>query len=56
MQLKESQNIKSNVDEVIFGQVLTGGTGQNPARQAAIKSGIPKENLLMLSIRFVVQE
>ena len=32
-----------DVDEVIFGQVLTGGTGQNPARQAAIKCGIPKE-------------
>ena len=26
-----------------MGQVLTGGTGQNPARQAAIKSGVPKE-------------
>ena len=26
-----------------MGQVLTGGLGQNPARQAAIKSGIPKE-------------
>ena len=26
-----------------MGQVLTGGTGQNPARQAAMKSGIPKE-------------
>ena len=34
---------KDNVDEVIMGQVLTGGTGQNPARQAAIKSGVPKE-------------
>ena len=34
---------KNNVDEVIMGQVLTGGTGQNPARQAAIRSGIPKE-------------
>ena len=32
-----------DVDEIIFGQVLTGGTGQNPARQAAIHSGIPKE-------------
>ena len=31
------------VDEVIFGQVLTGGAGQNPARQASIHSGIPKE-------------
>ena len=37
-------NIKSDdVDETIIGQVLTGGTGQNPARQAAMKSGIPKE-------------
>jgi acetyl-CoA C-acetyltransferase len=36
--------IKSDeIDEVIMGQVLTGGAGQNPARQAAMKSGIPKE-------------
>ena len=33
----------SDIDEVIMGQVLTGSTGQNPARQASIKSGIPKE-------------
>ena len=33
----------SDIDEVIMGQVLTGNTGQNPARQASIKSGIPKE-------------
>ncbi len=32
-----------DLDEVIMGQVLTGGGGQNPARQAAMKSGIPKE-------------
>lgn len=31
------------VDEVIFGQVLTANCGQNPARQAAIYAGIPKE-------------
>ncbi|RAH39152.1 acetyl-CoA C-acetyltransferase [Halomonas sp. SL1] len=29
------------VDEVLLGQVLTAGTGQNPARQAAIKGGLP---------------
>lgn len=29
------------VDEVILGQVLTAGAGQNPARQAAIKAGLP---------------
>ena len=34
---------KEDVDEVIMGQVLTGGAGQNPARQALIHSGIPKE-------------
>ena len=31
------------VDEVILGQVLTAGAGQNPARQAAMKAGIPQE-------------
>ncbi|MGA2795370.1 MAG: beta-ketoacyl synthase N-terminal-like domain-containing protein, partial [Roseiarcus sp.] len=33
----------SEVDEVILGQVLTAGQGQNPARQAAIKAGVPQE-------------
>ena len=33
----------AEVSELIFGQVLTAGTGQNPARQAAIAAGIPKE-------------
>jgi acetyl-CoA C-acetyltransferase len=32
-----------NVDEIIFGNVLQAGLGQNPARQAAIKAGIPAE-------------
>ena len=31
------------VDEVILGQVLTAGVGQNPARQAAIEAGLPQE-------------
>ncbi len=31
------------VDEVILGQVLTAGQGQNPARQAAIAAGVPQE-------------
>jgi acetyl-CoA C-acetyltransferase len=30
------------VSEVLMGQVLTGGTGQNPARQALIKAGLPE--------------
>ena len=41
--LEKSKIKNSDVDEIILGQVLTGGAGQNPARQAAIKSGIPKE-------------
>ena len=41
--LKKSQLNKEEIDEVVLGQVLTGGTGQNPARQAAIKAGLPKE-------------
>ena len=41
--LKNLKISKDDVDEIILGQVLTGGSGQNPARQAAIKSGIPKE-------------
>src|SRR3954447_5980688 len=31
------------VDEVILGQVLTANEGQNPARQAAMKAGVPQE-------------
>ncbi len=41
--LKKSKVASNDVDEIIMGQVLTGGTGQNPARQASMKSGIPKE-------------
>eukprot|EP01037_Dinobryon_pediforme_P007604 gene7604-7666_t len=33
----------SEVDEVIMGQILSAGQGQNPARQAAMKAGIPQE-------------
>ncbi|WKE64823.1 acetyl-CoA C-acetyltransferase [Gallaecimonas kandeliae] len=32
---------KAQVDEVLLGQVLTAGSGQNPARQAAIHAGLP---------------
>ncbi len=42
-EIKNSKLNSDDIDEVIMGQVLTGGTGQNPARQAAMKSGIPKE-------------
>ena len=41
--LSQSKINQSSIDEVIMGQVLTGGTGQNPARQAARGAGIPDE-------------
>jgi len=39
--LKKSKFNEDEIDEVIMGQVLTAGVGQNPARQAAINAGIP---------------
>ncbi|HJS39620.1 MAG TPA: acetyl-CoA C-acetyltransferase [Burkholderiales bacterium] len=40
--LLERSGLKPDqVSEVILGQVLTAGVGQNPARQAAIKAGLP---------------
>ena len=39
--LKKSKFDNDEVDEVIMGQVLTAGEGQNPARQAAVNAGIP---------------
>ena len=35
---------KADVSETILGQVLTAGQGQNPARQAHIRAGLPKES------------
>ena len=39
--LKKSEFTGDEIDEVIMGQVLTAGAGQNPARQAAVNAGIP---------------
>jgi len=45
--IKEAMNragvSPEDVDEAIMGQILTAGTGQNPARQAAMDAGIPQE-------------
>ncbi|HYI87688.1 MAG TPA: acetyl-CoA C-acetyltransferase, partial [Burkholderiales bacterium] len=39
----ERAGVKADqVSEVIMGQVLTAGVGQNPARQAAMKAGLPE--------------
>ncbi|ANF26087.1 acetyl-CoA C-acetyltransferase [Stutzerimonas stutzeri] len=39
--LKQTGIDAAEVDEVILGQVLTAGAGQNPARQAAMNAGLP---------------
>src|SRR6185437_9959959 len=41
--LQRAKVSPAEVDEVILGQILTAGEGQNPARQAAMKAGIPQE-------------
>ncbi|MGE3906278.1 MAG: acetyl-CoA C-acetyltransferase, partial [Reyranellaceae bacterium] len=41
--LKRAKVDAADVDEVIMGQILTAGAGQNPARQAAVNAGIPVE-------------
>ena len=46
--IKKSNLTSNDVDELIMGQVLTANTGQNPARQAAIKAGLPNEKTAYL--------
>ncbi|NRA73129.1 MAG: acetyl-CoA C-acetyltransferase [Rickettsiales bacterium] len=41
--IKRNKLLPSDISEVILGQVLTGGAGQNPARQASIAGGIPHD-------------
>ena len=41
--MKRAKVDPGDVSEVILGQILTAGTGQNPARQAAVNAGIPVE-------------
>ena len=41
--IQNSQLEKKQIDEIIMGQVLTGGSGQNPARQSSLLAGIPED-------------
>ncbi len=41
--VKRAKVDPAEVDEVILGQILSAGAGQNPARQAAVAAGIPVE-------------
>jgi acetyl-CoA C-acetyltransferase len=45
--LEQSGLEANHVDEVILGQILTAGCGQNPARQAALAAGLPVEATAM---------
>lgn len=45
--LKTTGVAANDIDEVLLGQVLTAGCGQNPARQTAIAAGIPIEKTAM---------
>ena len=38
--INRSKIDKDEIDEVIMGQILTAGTGQNPARQASMNAGL----------------
>ncbi|WP_392561758.1 acetyl-CoA C-acetyltransferase [Orbus sturtevantii] len=40
--LTQTRIPKNEIDQVIMGQVLSAGCGQNPARQAALKAGLPE--------------
>ena len=45
----ERAGVSANeVNEVVMGQILTAGTGQNPARQAAIGAGVPVESTALV--------
>ena len=45
----ERAGVSANeVSEVVMGQILTAGTGQNPARQAAIGAGVPVESTALV--------
>ena len=46
--MKRAKIAAGDVSEVVFGQVLTAGAGMNPARQAAMAAGIPKESTAFL--------
>jgi len=41
--IRRAKVAPEDVDEVVMGQILTAGQGQNPARQAAVNAGIPVE-------------
>ncbi|KJV81916.1 thiolase, N-terminal domain protein [Rickettsia hoogstraalii str. RCCE3] len=53
--LQNSKIDPALVNEVILGQVITGGSGQNPARQTLIHAGILKKCRVIRLIKYVAQ-
>ena len=49
--LSRAQVEPEDVDEVIMGQILTAGQGQNPARIAAMAAGVPQEKTVALGLQ-----
>ena len=52
--LRDSKLKTETIDEIIMGQVLTGGTGQNPARQASINAGLSKSSICSACVSSVL--
>lgn len=50
--LNKHPSLSSHIDEVILGQVLTAGSGQNPARQTALKAGL-NEHVSAMTVNMV---
>ena len=50
--LNKHSSLSSHIDEVILGQVLTAGSGQNPARQTALKAGL-NEHVSAMTVNMV---
>jgi len=51
--MSSCQVLPESVDQVILGQVLAGGQGQNPARQAAVSAGLPYSSCTALGVNMV---
>ena len=54
--IRTSNIQKDEVDEIIMGQVLTGGTGKIPLDKLRLNQEFQKKLLLILLIKFVAQE
>ena len=54
--LKESDVDASDISQIIMGQVLTAGCGQNPARQSALNAGLPVDTQCLTKLKPVFRK